>query len=97
MSDSVFTHICARLGSCGCLTDLPVGSLVLPKASIAVTRNLDFDFANGDHWRVPYRLSKPVRRFATKYRFADNEIPLKIPADSDLVLTVRYVSRITIV
>lgn len=51
----------ARLGSCGCLTDLPVGSLVLPKASLAVTRNLDFDFANGDHWRIPYRLSKPVR------------------------------------
>ncbi|KIK97583.1 hypothetical protein PAXRUDRAFT_211354 [Paxillus rubicundulus Ve08.2h10] len=49
-----------RLGSCGCLTDLPVGSLILPKASIAVTRNLDFDFANGDHWRTPYRLSKPV-------------------------------------
>jgi len=49
-----------RLGSCGCLTGLPVGSLVLPKASIAVTRNLDFDFANGDHWRVPYRLSKPI-------------------------------------
>ncbi|KAF8547984.1 purine and uridine phosphorylase, partial [Imleria badia] len=49
-----------RFGSCGCLTDLPVGSLVLPKASLAVTRNLDFDFANGDHWRVPYRLSKPI-------------------------------------
>ncbi|KAN0082821.1 Nucleoside phosphorylase domain containing protein [Tylopilus felleus] len=49
-----------RLGSCGCLTDLPVGSLVLPKASLAVTRNLDFDFANGDHWRIPYRLSKPI-------------------------------------
>ncbi|KAI9567843.1 nucleoside phosphorylase domain-containing protein [Boletus coccyginus] len=52
--------IVVRLGSCGCLTDLPVGSLVIPKASIAVTRNLDFDFANGDHWRVPYRLSKPI-------------------------------------
>ncbi|KAG6369257.1 purine and uridine phosphorylase, partial [Boletus reticuloceps] len=49
-----------RFGSCGCLTDLPVGSLVLPKASLAVTRNLDFDFANGDPWRVPYRLSKPI-------------------------------------
>ncbi|KAF9235082.1 nucleoside phosphorylase domain-containing protein [Melanogaster broomeanus] len=49
-----------RLGSCGSLTDLPVGSLVLPKASIAVTRNLDFDFANGDPWSVPYRLSKPI-------------------------------------
>ncbi|KIJ63992.1 hypothetical protein HYDPIDRAFT_133286 [Hydnomerulius pinastri MD-312] len=49
-----------RLGSCGCLTDLPVGSLILPKASVAVTRNLDFDFENGDHFSTPYRLSKPI-------------------------------------
>ncbi|KAF9220370.1 purine and uridine phosphorylase [Gyrodon lividus] len=55
-----------RLGSCGCLTDLPVGSLILPKASVAITRNLDFDFANGDHWRTPYRLSKPI--------FADSDL-----------------------
>jgi len=33
-----------RFGSCGCLTDLPVGSIVVPEASVAVTRNLDFDF-----------------------------------------------------
>ncbi|KAJ8583905.1 purine and uridine phosphorylase [Rhizopogon salebrosus TDB-379] len=49
-----------RLGSCGCLTDLPVGSLVLPASSISCTRNVDFNFASGDPWEVPYRLSKPV-------------------------------------
>lgn len=49
-----------RLGSCGCLTDLPVGSLVLPASSVACTRNVDFDFVSGDPWEVPYRLSKPV-------------------------------------
>ncbi|KAG1730140.1 purine and uridine phosphorylase [Suillus paluster] len=49
-----------RLGSCGCLTDLPVGSLVLPASSVACTRNVDFDFASGDPWEVPYRLSKPI-------------------------------------
>ncbi|KAG1898686.1 purine and uridine phosphorylase [Suillus fuscotomentosus] len=49
-----------RLGSCGCLTDLPVGSLVLPASSVACTRNVDFDFVSGDPWGVPYRLSKPV-------------------------------------
>ncbi|KAG2343404.1 purine and uridine phosphorylase [Suillus weaverae] len=49
-----------RLGSCGCLTDLPVGSLVLPASSVACTRNVDFDFASCDPWEVPYRLSKPV-------------------------------------
>lgn len=73
---SILTHISARFGSCGCLTDLPVGSIVLPKASLAVTRNLDFDFVNGDHWRVPYRLSKPVRRtnFDTKRHSSDHGI-----------------------
>jgi hypothetical protein len=50
-----------RLGSCGCLTDLPVGSLVLPASSVACTRNVDFDFTSFDPWEVPYRLSKPVR------------------------------------
>ncbi|KAG2357708.1 nucleoside phosphorylase domain-containing protein [Suillus spraguei] len=49
-----------RLGSCGCLTDLPVGSLVLPASSVACTRNVDFDFTSRDPWEVPYRLSKPV-------------------------------------
>ncbi|EGN94288.1 hypothetical protein SERLA73DRAFT_188087 [Serpula lacrymans var. lacrymans S7.3] len=49
-----------RLGSCGCLTDLPVGSLVVPKASIAVTRNLDFDFVAGNsvNTNTAYRFSK---------------------------------------
>ncbi|KAG8221685.1 purine and uridine phosphorylase, partial [Butyriboletus roseoflavus] len=65
-----------RFGSCGCLTDLPVGSLVLPKASIAVTRNLDFDFANGDRWRVPYTLSKPLRRALEYTRPVDASVPV---------------------
>lgn len=33
----------------------------MPKASIAVTRNYDFDFVNGQSDDVPYRTSKPVR------------------------------------
>jgi len=49
-----------RLGSCGCLTDLPVGSVVIPKASIAVTRNYDYDFFTGNSLESPYRISKPV-------------------------------------
>lgn len=49
-----------RLGSCGSLTDLPVGTIVLPASSVACTRNLDFDFTSCDPWEVPYRLSKPV-------------------------------------
>ncbi|KIM86516.1 hypothetical protein PILCRDRAFT_96037 [Piloderma croceum F 1598] len=49
-----------RLGSCGCLTDLPVGSIVIPKASVAVNRNYDFDFVTGKSQEYPYRISKPV-------------------------------------
>ncbi|KAH0826337.1 purine and uridine phosphorylase [Lanmaoa asiatica] len=75
-----------RLGSCGCLTDLPVGSLVLPKASIAVTRNLDFDFANGDPWRVPYSLSKPLQRALESTRpmgVSDPVVPNVVNASTD--------------
>ncbi|KAF9269740.1 purine and uridine phosphorylase [Marasmius fiardii PR-910] len=50
-----------RLGSCGCLIDAPVGTVVVPKACVAVTRNMDFDFINPDRCEEPpYRISKPV-------------------------------------
>ncbi|KAH7890252.1 nucleoside phosphorylase domain-containing protein [Phlebopus sp. FC_14] len=65
-----------RLGSCGCLTDLPVGCLVLPKASVAVTRNLDYDFINGDPWRTPYILSKPLHQALEKTRPAAVQNPI---------------------
>ena len=50
-----------RLGSCGSLIDVPVGSVLAPKGSIAVTRNYDYDFVSGNSQEQPYRLSKPVR------------------------------------
>ncbi|KAJ7620951.1 nucleoside phosphorylase domain-containing protein [Roridomyces roridus] len=50
-----------RLGSCGSLIDVPVGSVVVPKSSVAVERNLDFDFVNPqESTEKPYRISKPV-------------------------------------
>ncbi|KAI0735989.1 purine and uridine phosphorylase [Earliella scabrosa] len=49
-----------RLGSCGALIDVPVGTVVAPKGSIAVTRNYDFDFVTGKSDELPYRTSKPV-------------------------------------
>ncbi|KAI9062321.1 purine and uridine phosphorylase [Trametes sanguinea] len=52
--------VVVRLGSCGGLIDVPVGSVVVPKASIAVTRNYDFDFVTGKSDEPPYRSSKPV-------------------------------------
>jgi len=51
-----------RFGSCGCLTDLPIGSIVVPQASVAVTRNFDFDFASTPSVEASlgaYRISKP--------------------------------------
>ncbi|OBZ78779.1 hypothetical protein A0H81_00040 [Grifola frondosa] len=58
--------VSVRLGSCGALIDVPVGSVVVPRASIAVTRNYDFNFATGLSDEPPYRISKanlPFFRF----------------------------------
>ncbi|KAH8111151.1 purine and uridine phosphorylase [Phellopilus nigrolimitatus] len=56
--------IIVRLGSCGGLTGLPVGSLVVPSACVAVHRNYDFDFTSDsvDEYQKeqPYYISKPV-------------------------------------
>ncbi|KIJ33033.1 hypothetical protein M422DRAFT_52594 [Sphaerobolus stellatus SS14] len=54
--------VVVRLGSCGgLLSTLPVGSIVVPKASVAVSRNYDFDFTNSDtQSEEPYHISKPV-------------------------------------
>jgi uridine phosphorylase len=50
-----------RLGSCGCLIDAPVGTIVVPKACVAIVRNVDFDYANPANSDEPaYRISKPV-------------------------------------
>ncbi|KAG6827386.1 hypothetical protein H0H92_011984 [Tricholoma furcatifolium] len=49
------------LGSCGALLDVQVGTIVVPKASVAVTRNLDFNFIDAeDSVESAYRISKPV-------------------------------------
>lgn len=48
------------LGSCGALIDIPPGSLVVPKACIAINRNWDYDFINGDPTQQPYFITKQV-------------------------------------
>ncbi|KAJ7763127.1 nucleoside phosphorylase domain-containing protein [Mycena maculata] len=54
-------HRGRALGSCGSLIDVPVGSVVVPKSSVAVERNLDFDFVNpGECTERPYKISRPV-------------------------------------
>lgn len=50
-----------RLGSCGALVDVPVGTIVVPKASVMVVRNVDYDFVNSESpEKPPYLISKPV-------------------------------------
>ncbi|KAH7330564.1 purine and uridine phosphorylase [Rhizoctonia solani] len=55
--------IIVRYGSCGALTDIPVGSLVIPDACVAITRNWDFDFSGDsdpEKDKAAYIISKPV-------------------------------------
>ncbi|KAJ7240392.1 uridine phosphorylase, partial [Mycena haematopus] len=53
-----------RLGSCGSLIDVPVGSVVVPKSSVAVERNLDFAFVSPEECAErPYRISKSASHF----------------------------------
>lgn len=52
--------VVVRLGSCGALIDTPVGSVAIPRSSVSVNRNYDFDFVTGDSHEPPYRISKPV-------------------------------------
>ncbi|CAG8609584.1 3226_t:CDS:2 [Acaulospora colombiana] len=56
-----------RFGSCGGLvSDLPVGSLTVPKAAVAITRNYDYDFLGKEasedsrEFLDAYRISKPL-------------------------------------
>lgn len=51
---------CSSLGSCGGLIDIPPGSLVVPKACVAINRNWDYDFVNGDPTQQPYFITKQV-------------------------------------
>ena len=48
------------LGSCGALVSIPPGSLVVPKACVAINRNWDYDFVNGDPTQQPYFITKQV-------------------------------------
>lgn len=43
---------------------MKVGSVVVPRASIAVNRNYDYDFQTGQSTEPPYRYSKPVSEWS---------------------------------
>ncbi|KAJ3758258.1 nucleoside phosphorylase domain-containing protein [Lentinula raphanica] len=58
--------VVVRLGSCGSLnhTSAPVGTVVVPKACVSITRNVDFDFGSSEDEAIKgeraYRISKLV-------------------------------------
>ncbi|KAF8510809.1 nucleoside phosphorylase domain-containing protein [Hysterangium stoloniferum] len=54
--------VIVRLGSCGGLLDaLPVGSIVIPKSSVSIIRNYDFDFTDPEAPdEAAYHISKPA-------------------------------------
>ncbi|CAL1697176.1 unnamed protein product [Somion occarium] len=53
--------VVVRLGSCGALINVKVGTVVVPSGSIAVNRNYDYDFVNGSlPNEQPYRFSRRV-------------------------------------
>ncbi|KAG6849185.1 hypothetical protein H0H93_010642 [Arthromyces matolae] len=47
---------------------MPVGTVVVPQASVAVTRNVDFDFDSGNSSEPPYRISKPINADVTLHK-----------------------------
>jgi len=50
-----------RFGSCGALANLPLGTIAVPKASVTIIRNVDYDFVNSEGYgKPPYIISKPV-------------------------------------
>ncbi|KAF5371399.1 hypothetical protein D9615_009678 [Tricholomella constricta] len=76
-----------RLGSCGGLVDVPVGTVVVPKASVAVSRNVDFDFLDPENCdEPPYRISKPVPADPTLHLEVQKALEAAKPAASNTVI-----------
>lgn len=51
-----------RIGSCGALADVPVGSVAIPRACVAVMRDFNFEFEEGKEGDSPYLISREVCR-----------------------------------
>lgn len=82
-----------RLGSCGALVDAPVGSVVIPRASVSINRNVDFDFTNpGKCDEVAYRISKPVSADPTLHQEVHKALAAAKPAASKAVILAGIVN-----
>ncbi|KAL5519701.1 hypothetical protein ACEPAG_1361 [Sanghuangporus baumii] len=80
--------VIVRLGSCGGLTDHPVGTLVVPTASVAVRRNYDYDFLNSTNSAngPAYQITKPVAADPQLQTFLANKLRSATPLDPPAVI-----------
>ena len=70
--------------------DVPVGTVVVPKSSIAITRNYDFDFGTeSDSNGKPYLISKPVSSPLTLV-YSKSDLLLNFRLPPILSYTMRY-------
>ncbi|KAL5501919.1 hypothetical protein ACEPAH_9180 [Sanghuangporus vaninii] len=81
--------VIVRLGSCGALTDHPVGTLVVPTASVAVRRNYDYDFLNSASSTngSAYQITKPVAADLQLQSFLANKLRSATPLDPPATIT----------
>ncbi|KAJ3845416.1 nucleoside phosphorylase domain-containing protein [Lentinula raphanica] len=80
--------VVVRLGSCGSLnhTFAPVGTVVVPKACVSITRNVDFDFGSLEDEATKgeraYRISKPVPDNSELHKLVVSSLENARPLDS---------------
>ncbi|KAH0578128.1 hypothetical protein H2248_004093 [Termitomyces sp. 'cryptogamus'] len=77
--------VIVRLGSCGALIDVPVGTVVVPRASVSVTRNVDFDFGSADSLESPYRISRPVHADAALHDELQKALAIERPLGFEIL------------
>ncbi|TFL00369.1 purine and uridine phosphorylase [Pterulicium gracile] len=78
--------IVVRIGSCGALADVPVGSVAIPRACVAVMRDFNFEFEEGKEGDSPYLISREAE--------ADGELHEKLKQAIDSVKPTSFTGAI---
>ena len=70
---------------------MPPGTVVIPTACVAISRNVDFDFVNPENCEEPaYRISKPVcQGLQTLFLHWCTQAVFKVSADVALTEEVK--------
>ena len=72
--------VIVRIGSCGALADVPVGSVAIPRACVAVMRDFNFDFTEGREGDSPYLISREAEADAELHERLQQAISSARPA-----------------